>query len=608
MNYMRTWIRKPNPNNNNNNEDDDADENKHRRSVDMDAKQKLKRQQQQRRRPRLDRRNAIKNIDYEPTNSSSEDCNSSSLRTRSLELSPNSERSSFRIGGLDGDIDRMFCSLGLSGPDDLAIPAAAWEARKARSSSDILPRSRLNPVESAEDSAREERGGSGDLGGLSDLRSSDDVVVSSVRVSSLVPSGGRVGNGGGGIKGVRPPALAPPPSMTMPDLGNVGSTWDILKAFAPEDSTNCGDFRGGSSRVRRADTSSSDEEQEEDEVSDGDEVEEIDGGIGVGGVGDGLRFGETVDLSESCSFSTSNDDDTSSTNTDPTYIISPNGRFRCNIRSWTKGTLLGSGSFGTVYEGFSEDGFFFAVKEVSLLDPGRQAQQSIHQLEQEIALLSQFEHENIVRYLGTDKDHEKLYIFLELVTKGSLSQLYQRYHLQDSQVSAYTRQILQGLKYLHDRNVVHRDIKCANILVDANGSVKLADFGLAKATKLNDVKSCKGTAFWMAPEVVNLRNRGYGLAADIWSLGCTVLEMLTRQLPYFHLESMQALFRIGKGERPHVPDSLSREAQDFILKCLQVNPDDRPTAAQLLDHPFVKRPLTSPSDFVSPSPDYWKRS
>ncbi|KAK9135174.1 hypothetical protein Syun_014504 [Stephania yunnanensis] len=546
----------------------------------MDAKQKLKRQQQQRRRPRLDRRNAIKNIDYEPTNSSSEDSNSSSLRTRSLELSPYSERSSFRIGGLDGDIDRMFCSLGLSGPDDLAIPAAAWEARKARSSSDILPRSRLNPVESTEDSAREERGGSG----LSDLRSSDDVVVSSVRVSSLVPSGGRVGNGGGGIKGVRPPALAPPPSMTLPDLGNVGSTWDILKAFAPEDSTNCGDFRGGSSRVRRADTSSSDEEQEEDEGSDGDEVEEIDGGIGVGGVGDGLRFGETVDLSESCSFSTSNDDDTSSTNTDPTYIISPNGRFRCNIRSWTKGTLLGSGSFGT-----------------------------------EIALLSRFEHENIVRYLGTDKnkvkaselttiDHEKLYIFLELVTKGSLSQLYQRYHLQDSQVSAYTRQILQGLKYLHDRNVVHRDIKCANILVDANGSVKLADFGLAKATKLNDVKSCKGTAFWMAPEVVNLRNRGYGLAADIWSLGCTVLEMLTRQLPYFHLESMQALFRIGKGERPHVPDSLSREAQDFILKCLQVNPDDRPTAAQLLDHPFVKRPLTSPSEFVSPSPDYWKRS
>ncbi|KAL4329291.1 hypothetical protein HN51_036248 [Arachis hypogaea] len=93
---------------------------------------------------------------------------------------------------------------------------------------------------------------------------------------------------------------------------------------------------------------------------------------------------------------------------------------------------------------------------------------------QEIYLLSQFEHENIVRYLGTDKDNNMLYIFLELVTKVSLASLYRKYHLKDSQVSAYTRQILSGLKYLHDRNVIHRDIKCANILVDANGSVKLA--------------------------------------------------------------------------------------------------------------------------------------
>ncbi|BAT89761.1 hypothetical protein VIGAN_06081100, partial [Vigna angularis var. angularis] len=92
-----------------------------------------------------------------------------------------------------------------------------------------------------------------------------------------------------------------------------------------------------------------------------------------------------------------------------------------------------------------------------------------------------------------------MYIFIELVTKGSLRNLYQRYTLRDSQVFAYTRQILHGLKYLHDRNIVHRDIKCANILVDANGSVKLSDFGLAKAIKLNDVKSCKGTTFWMAP-------------------------------------------------------------------------------------------------------------
>ncbi|KAM7478913.1 hypothetical protein LguiA_027126 [Lonicera macranthoides] len=93
----------------------------------------------------------------------------------------------------------------------------------------------------------------------------------------------------------------------------------------------------------------------------------------------------------------------------------------------------------------------------------------------------------------------------------------------------------------------------------------------------------------MAPEVVNRKSRGYGLAADIWSLGCTVLEMLTRQVPYSHLEGMQALFRIGRGEPPPIPNSLSKDAQDFILKCLQVNPDNRPTAVELLDHPFVRR-------------------
>uniref|UniRef100_A0A5B7AG62 mitogen-activated protein kinase kinase kinase n=1 Tax=Davidia involucrata TaxID=16924 RepID=A0A5B7AG62_DAVIN len=289
---------------------------------------------------------------------------------------------------------------------------------------------------------------------------------------------------------------------------------------------------------------------------------------------------------------------------DPVYSISPNGKFRGNINSWQKGDFLGSGSFGTVYEGFTDDGFFFAVKEVSLLDQGTQGKQSIYQLEQEISLLSQFKHENIVRYLGTDKDNGKLYIFLELVTKGSLANLYQKYNLRDSQVSAYTRQILNGLNYLHRQNVVHRDIKCANILVDVSGSVKLADFGLAKATKMNDVKSCKGTAFWMAPEVVNQKNNGYGLAADIWSLGCTVLEMLTREIPYSHLEGMQALFRIGKGEPPPFPSSLSSDAEDFILQCLQVNPDDRPTAAQLLDHPFVKRPLSTSSSPPA-SPHYY---
>ncbi|KAM3216865.1 hypothetical protein P3L10_026307 [Capsicum annuum] len=124
------------------------------------------------------------------------------------------------------------------------------------------------------------------------------------------------------------------------------------------------------------------------------------------------------------------------------------------------------------------DGFFFAIKEVSLIDLGNQ--QSRYQLEQEISLQSRFRHKNIVRYHGTNKDESKLYIFLELVTKGSLASVYRKYHLRDSHVSDYNRQILSGLHYLHSREVKHRDIKCANILVGVSGSVKLADFGLSK--------------------------------------------------------------------------------------------------------------------------------
>jgi mitogen-activated protein kinase kinase kinase 1 len=99
----------------------------------------------------------------------------------------------------------------------------------------------------------------------------------------------------------------------------------------------------------------------------------------------------------------------------------------------------------------------------------------------------------------------------------------------------------------------------------------------------------------MAPEVVKGKNKGYGLPADVWSLGCTVLEMLTGEIPYSNLECMSALFRIGKGELPPIPDTLSRDGKDFILQCLQVNPDDRPTAAQLLNHPFLHRPLSQSS-------------
>ncbi|KAF7829879.1 mitogen-activated protein kinase kinase kinase 1-like [Senna tora] len=434
--------------------------------------------------PRLDRRNAVKYFEYDAGSSSSSlDDSSGSLCTRSMELY---DRTSFRIDGVQGEVDEICRALGLSGPEDFSIPAAAWEAMKVRSSSDIAPRLKKNESDSQEKKELKEVSQVvGELGDEFEERVTIRGVTESIQDEPAQTSGcciassGVCGAGvGGGIKGVRPPMLKPPPGARIPVIDFTCSTWDILRDFAPQGERqsleNYGQLNSSHDVVVRREMGQKVQKEEvrvvEDRVSPSGEEDNH-----------ATKIAEIATvLSASCSFTTSNEDDSSSTTTDPaSNNISPNLKFRRMITNWEKGELLGRGTFGSVYEGISEDGFFFAVKEVSLLDQGNLGRQSVFYLEQ---------------------DESKLYIFLELVTKGSLASLYHQYNLRDSQVSAYTRQILHGLKYLHDRNVIHRDIKCANILVDANGSVKLADFGLAKATKLNDIKSCRGTAFWMAPE------------------------------------------------------------------------------------------------------------
>nr|GMD23124.1 mitogen-activated protein kinase kinase kinase 1-like [Ipomoea batatas] len=269
------------------------------------------------------------------------------------------------------------------------------------------------------------------------------------------------------------------------------------------------------------------------------------------------------------------------------------GCFKRSIKYWKKRKALGSGSYGKVYEGITDGGEFFAVKEVSLFeDQGR-----IHHLQQEISLLSQLKHENIVRYLGTYKDDSNLYVFLELASKGSLASLYRTYQLDD--VKQIKDLEVKALDPKGQGFAIHWeqawDLKCANILIDDNGSVKLADFGLAKVINLNDINSFKGTIFWMAPEVA--KGERYGCSADIWSLGCTVLEMLTRKHPYHGFEFQAAMYKLIQNILPDIPEDLSEDAKDFIRICLQLNPSDRPTAADLLQlhHPFLRIPSDVPS-------------
>ncbi|KAL9375972.1 hypothetical protein Peur_032851 [Populus x canadensis] len=273
---------------------------------------------------------------------------------------------------------------------------------------------------------------------------------------------------------------------------------------------------------------------------------------------------------------------------------------------WKKGKLLGRGTFGHVYLGFnSESGEMCAMKEVTLFSDDAKSKESAKQLMQEISLLSRFQHPNIVQYYGSETVGDRLYIYLEYVSGGSIYKLLQEYgQLGELVIRSYTQQILSGLAFLHSKSTVHRDIKGANILVDPNGRVKLADFGMAKhITGQSCPLSFKGSPYWMAPEVIKNSN-GCNLAVDIWSLGCTVLEMATTKPPWSQFEGVAAMFKIGNSkDLPEIPEDLSNEGKDFVRQCLQRNPVHRPTASQLLEHPFVKlaAPLERPILCLDPT-------
>ncbi|KAK7397208.1 hypothetical protein VNO78_18375 [Psophocarpus tetragonolobus] len=276
---------------------------------------------------------------------------------------------------------------------------------------------------------------------------------------------------------------------------------------------------------------------------------------------------------------------------------------------WRKGELIGCGAFGQVYVGMNLDsGELLAVKQVLIAASSaskEKAQAHIKELEEEVKLLKDLSHPNIVRYLGTVREEDTLNILLEFVPGGSISSLLGKFGaFPEAVIRTYTKQLLLGLEYLHKNGIMHRDIKGANILVDNKGCIKLADFGASKQVvelaTISGAKSMKGTPYWMAPEVI--LQTGHSFSADIWSVGCTVIEMATGKPPWSqqYQQEVAALFHIGTTKsHPPIPDHLSVAAKDFLLKCLQKEPVLRSSASELLQHPFVtgeqmnSLPLTS---------------
>ncbi|VFQ69243.1 unnamed protein product [Cuscuta campestris] len=214
--------------------------------------------------------------------------------------------------------------------------------------------------------------------------------------------------------------------------------------------------------------------------------------------------------------------------------------------------------------------------------------------QQEIKVLSNLKHPNIVQYFGSEIVGDKFYIYLEYVHPGSITKFIHDHcgAITESVVRNFTRHILCGLAYLHGTKTIHRDIKGANLLVDAYGVVKLADFGMSKhLSGQAGHLSLKGSPYWMAPELLQSdiqdSESDHALAVDIWSLGCTIIEMMNRKPPWSEYEGPAAMFKVLR-ESPPIPDSLSPKGKDFLQCCFRRNPAERPTASMLLEHQFVK--------------------
>uniref|UniRef100_A0A8C4H310 non-specific serine/threonine protein kinase n=1 Tax=Dicentrarchus labrax TaxID=13489 RepID=A0A8C4H310_DICLA len=254
---------------------------------------------------------------------------------------------------------------------------------------------------------------------------------------------------------------------------------------------------------------------------------------------------------------------------------------------------LGDGAFGKVYKAKNkETGALAAAKQIET-----KCEDELEDYMVEIDILAKCDHRYIVKLLDAFYHDNKLWIMIEFCPGGAVdaTMLELDRGLTEPQIKVVCRQMLEALVYLHSMKIIHRDLKAGNILLMLDGDIKLADFGVsAKNNKtLQRRDSFIGTPYWMAPEVVmceTMKDAPYDYKADIWSLGITLIELAQIEPPHHELNPMRVLLKIAKSEPPTLeqPHKWSKDFKDFLKKALDKNPETRPTAAQLMEHPFVR--------------------
>ncbi|XP_074851659.1 mitogen-activated protein kinase kinase kinase 1 [Carettochelys insculpta] len=267
---------------------------------------------------------------------------------------------------------------------------------------------------------------------------------------------------------------------------------------------------------------------------------------------------------------------------------------------WLKGQQIGLGAFSSCYQ--AQDvgtGTLMAVKQVTYVrNTSSEQEEVVEALREEIRMMSHLNHPNIIRMLGATCEKSNYNLFIEWMAGGSVAHLLSKYGaFKESVVINYTEQLLRGLSYLHENQIIHRDVKGANLLIDSTGHrLRIADFGAAarlasKGTGAGEFQGqLLGTIAFMAPEV--LRGQQYGRSCDVWSVGCAIIEMACAKPPWNaekHSNHLALIFKIASATTaPSIPSHLSPGLRDVTLRCLELQPQDRPPSRELLKHPVFR--------------------